>query len=101
VVVEALDLSLFGQPGDSQQADNRDLARRQLPRDDRPVRAEDRATQGCDLSAVADANTGDGDREIPVFFSGLARKAINPKVPSIESAPQILRRSHTWSSATP
>lgn len=36
------------------------------------VRAEHRATQERHLSAAADANTGDGDRLVPVFFSGAA-----------------------------
>jgi putative transposase len=43
------------------------------------VRAEDRATQGCDLSAVADANTEDGN---PVGSRSLLRvghQAINPR----------------------
>ncbi len=49
------------------------------PRTMQLVRAEDRATQGCDLSAVADANTEDGN---PLGSRSLLRvghSAINPR----------------------
>lgn len=48
------------------------------PRTIQLVRAEDRATQGCDLSAVADANTEDGNPLSSRSFLRLGHKAINP-----------------------
>ena len=59
--------------------------------------AEDRATQGCDLSADADANTGDGDPRSPFSSPGWPKSDQSNFIHS----PQILRRSRRISLLRP